>query len=199
MSSEIYTKLSKVPDNALKVIEAGRLKGKSDINPQWRYEAMTQQFGLCGIGWKYTVVNKWTETDPNTNQVCAFVDVLLYVKVNDEWSDGIPGTGGSMLSTKERSGFHTSDEAYKMATTDALSTAMKMIGVAADVYRGMMDTKYAEPAPSTVQDDKPWLNKGTDDWTNVTNALKSGKASLQDVYKKFKVNKQLREELKGLQ
>ncbi len=56
-----------------------------------------------------------------------------------EWSSPIPGIGGSMLVAKEQSGLHTSDEAYKMAITDALSVAMKMLGVAADIYAGLWD------------------------------------------------------------
>ena len=38
-----YDALRSVPKDALKTIEFGNLKGKSDINPQWRYEAMTKE------------------------------------------------------------------------------------------------------------------------------------------------------------
>ena len=67
----------------------------------------------------------------------------LYVKIDEKWSEAIPGTGGSHFITKEKAGLYTSDEAYKMATTDALSVAMKTLGVAADVYMGLWDgSKY---------------------------------------------------------
>ena len=52
---EIYRSLSQPPATALRQITAGNLKGKTDINPQWRYEAMTEKFGLVGIGWKYEI------------------------------------------------------------------------------------------------------------------------------------------------
>jgi hypothetical protein len=82
----------------------------------------------------------------------AFVDVSVYVKENGEWSEGIPGNGGSLLVTKERNGMHTSTESYKMATTDALSSALKMLGVGGDIYMGSFDgSKYNEPyKPKTV-------------------------------------------------
>ena len=69
--------------------------------------------------------------------------------MDGEWSDAIPGTGGSSLVAMERSGAYVSDEAYKMALTDALSVAMKSLGVAADVYYskdkvGQFDTKYEQ-------------------------------------------------------
>ena len=74
----------------------------------------------------------------------AFAKVNLYIKHEGKWSHPIPGVGGSMLVTKEKSGLHSSDEGYKMAITDALSVACKMVGVAADVYMGRMDgSKYA--------------------------------------------------------
>ena len=49
------------------------------------------------------------------------------------------------------------DEGYKMAITDALGTAMKVIGVAADIYRGNFDgSKYREdPATKQKQADTP--------------------------------------------
>lgn len=150
---KIWNALRTPPKEALKTIGAGRLKGMSDINPQWRYMALTEQFGPCGIGWKFEITRTWT-FQGSEDQVCAFAEVLLYIKVDGEWSAPIPGIGGSMLVTKESKGLHTSDEAYKMAVTDALGTAAKMLGLAADVYLNNMDgSKYRK----TESDDKPEL------------------------------------------
>lgn len=144
MSLKIYEQLAAPPADALKQIQGGRLKGMTDINPQWRYEAMTATFGICGIGWKYEVVSR--EFVPGANsEVSVFVDINLFVKIDEKWSEAIPGTGGSMYVAKERNGMFTSDEAVKMATTDALSTAMKMLGVAADIYRGRDGKKTIQP------------------------------------------------------
>jgi hypothetical protein len=153
----LWNAVKQPPKSALKSINAGRLKGKSDINPQWRLQAMTEQFGPCGSGWKYTIDRLWTE--PGTDgQVCAFALVSLYYKGVglDEWSEAVQGIGGSMLIEQESKGLHTSDEAYKMAVTDALSVAMKALGVAADIYAGKWDgSKYAEePSKETVNEDQ---------------------------------------------
>jgi hypothetical protein len=157
----IWNAVSKPPLTALKKIEAGRLKGKSDISPQWRYQVMTEQFGPCGIGWRFTVDKKWTEQMPD-GQIMCFVDISLFILVDCAWSEPIPGNGGSMLYVQETRGFHASDEGYKMATTDALGTAMKMLGVAAEVYAGNFDgSKYINQpqdkrvAPSTTASDVP--------------------------------------------
>lgn len=144
-----YDKLKTVPANALKPITAGRLKGKSDISPQWRTEAMTEEFGPCGIGWKYEIVNSWTQ-QANDNQLMIFAQINLYI-INEsgEWSAAIPAIGGDFAIKKESGGMYANDECYKMAVTDALGVAMKMLGVAADVYRGLAnDSKYGREQPN---------------------------------------------------
>ena len=149
---EIWDKLRTPPKEALSSIKGGRLSGMTDIKPQWRYKMMTEIFGMCGIGWKYEIAKQWTEEGTAGARFC-FVNVSLYVSVQAagealEWSDPIPGTGGSQLIAKEKSGLHDSDEGYKMATTDALSVAMKMLGVGSDIYMGMADSKYSKPSDS---------------------------------------------------
>ena len=129
---DYYNKLKAVPQKALRQIQSGRLRGKHDINPMWRIKAMTEQFGVCGIGWKYIITKQWTETFGS--EVKAYCNIDLFIKVNGEWSDAIQGTGGSSEVSMESKGAYVSDECYKMALTDALSVAMKALGVAADVY-----------------------------------------------------------------
>lgn len=143
----VYNAMRKVPDTALKQIGAGRLRGMSDINPVWRIQKMTEVFGVCGIGWKYEITKQWNEA--YGNEVKSFCNINLYIKVDGEWSDPIPGTGGSSFVAQERSGAYVSDENFKMALTDALSVAMKSLGMAADVYfaKGAdLGTKYEQDA-----------------------------------------------------
>ena len=153
---ENYNKLRRPPVTALKTIGAGRLKGKSDINPQWRYEAMTEVFGPCGTGWKFTIDKLWNEPGAD-GAIFAFAQISLCVFSEDgTWSDPIPGVGGHQLIVKESAGLHNNDEAFKMAVTDALSTAMKMLGVAADIYAGLWDgSKYNDPKPAPTTKQTP--------------------------------------------
>jgi len=149
---EVWNKVKQPPAHALKTIQGGRLKNMTDINPQWRYQVMTETFGMCGFGWKYEIVNLWTEAAPDEQKI-GFAQILLYIKQGEKWSDGIPGVGGSMLVSKEQAGLHTSDEVYKMAITDALGVAMKMLGIAADIYAGLFDgTKYKVNQMATAED-----------------------------------------------
>ena len=139
----IWQQLEKTADEAKKPIEAGRLKGFTDINPCWRMKRLTEVFGPCGIGWKFDICNTYTIPGAN-DEVAAFVDILLYYKKDGEWSDGVPGLGGSMFVAKERNGMHTSDECFKMALSDAIGTACKALGMSADIYFSKDRSKYTE-------------------------------------------------------
>jgi hypothetical protein len=144
INMEKWEKLRTPPKDALKTIKAGRLKGMTDISPQWRLEVMTSTFGMCGIGWKYEIKKMWLEPAV-FEQVAAFAEISLFIKDGDSWSDPIPGIGGSFFIAKEGSGPHASDECFKMAITDALSVAMKQLGVGSDIYRGRWDgSKYRD-------------------------------------------------------
>ena len=138
---EIFNSVRTVPESAKKQINGGRLNGFTDINPMWRIQCLTERFGPCGIGWKYTIEREWMERGAN-DEVSAFMDIMLYYKQNGEWSDGIPGTGGSSFIAKERNGLYTSDECYKMALTDAIGVAAKALGMGADVYWAAGRSKY---------------------------------------------------------
>lgn len=138
---ELYEKIRQVPEEAKKTITAGRIKGMTDINPMWRIKTLTEQFGMCGVGWYFETTKQWIEEVGNERVAC--VNINLYIKVNNEWSKPIFGTGGSKLSTVEKSGVYVSDECFKMATTDAISVACKSLGMGADVYWNKDKTKYS--------------------------------------------------------
>lgn len=175
---DIYNRVRSVPDEAKKSISAGRLKGMTDINPMWRIKKLTEEFGPCGIGWWTKVTDRWTETVGD--ETCAFVDLELYIKVGDEWSKPITGSGGSKLATKERSGVYVSDECYKMAETDALSVACKKLGIGADVYFSSDRTKYSQ----TVDDSK---KIGANDVKILLDYLRKNGISGQKIMERYRV------------
>lgn len=154
----IYNNLREVPQEAQKTIGAGRLKGMTDINPMWRIKALTEQFGACGEGWYYDILDK--QTYEVGGEVVATVDIKLYYKTSDGWSEGIFGTGGSKLVAKESKGLYVNDEAFKMALTDAISVAGKSLGLGADIYWNKDNTKYndkkksAEPEGDVIEPEK---------------------------------------------
>ena len=147
---EVWSKFEKTAEEAKKPIEAGRLKGFTDINPMWRFKRLTEVFGPCGIGWKFVITDR--QVIPGADGVVsAFVDILLFYKHDGEWSEGVPGTGGSSFVAKETRGLYTSDECFKMALSDAIGTACKALGMSADIYFSKDRTKYSGQEESRME------------------------------------------------
>ena len=142
--------LSTPPAWALRTIQAGRLKGKSDINPQWRIEAMTAKYGTCGIGWYFKNVGH-TFQEGAFGEMFVFAEVQVFIRDGENWSMPVSGTGGSMIIQKEKNGLYNQDEGVKMAYTDALSVALKFFGVGSKVYCGQIDNISGEDTKYTAQ------------------------------------------------
>jgi hypothetical protein len=105
-----------------------------------------------------------------------------------------------MFVANEKNGAYVSDECFKMAITDAIGTAAKMIGLASDVYMGLKSdntrpqSKY-EPIPPNNEpaDDRPWLNKG-EKLDKAFEYLRNG-GKIDTIEKNYKINKEIRQSL----
>ena len=154
----IYERVRCVPKEAKKEIEAGRRKGKHDINPMWRIKALTEVFGPAGFGWYTEIIRTWTEAS-ESGEMAVFVDINLFVKKDGEWSRPIFGNGGNKLIANEKKYEngqqvyipYLDDDAYKKAYTDAISVAAKALGVGADVYFEKDKGKYASEAKPAAE------------------------------------------------
>lgn len=148
---DLYDKVKKVPKEALKTIQGGRLKGFSDINAMWRIKTLTEHFGQAGIGWYYEVIEQKI-IEGTGGEIAAFTTIHLYTKnqESDKWNMPIVGVGGSMFVSREKSGMYVNDECFKMALTDAISVACKALGMGADVYFEKDATKY-DQTPQQAQ------------------------------------------------
>lgn len=151
---ELYNKYRNPPKNALKAFNNGRFSG-TDINPMWRIKSLTETFGPCGVGWYTEVLNRWSEAAGDS--VCVFVEAALYIKWQGEWSKPIIGVGGNTFVTKTKDRLLVSDEAYKMAYTDAVSIACKALGFGADIWWDKDETKY------TARKDGEYIDNPTKD------------------------------------
>ena len=137
---DLYERYAQPPENALKSFNNGKFKG-TDINPMWRIKALTQEFGPCGIGWYTEIVNQWREDTPD-GAATVYCHIHLFVKVGGEWSKPITGVGGNTLHRKTKESSTTTDEAYKMAYTDAMGIACKALGIGANIWWKEARSKY---------------------------------------------------------
>lgn len=172
---DIYNSLKEVPQEAKKKISGGKLNGFTDVNPMWRIKKLTELFGVCGFGWYTEITNRWIEKGPDGKEA-AFVEINLYVKQGGEWSKPIIGVGGSMFVNVFKENPDTSDEAFKMAYTDAISVACKALGMAADVYYEKDRTQYNANGPETEY--------ATEEQIAKLNKYYSGKRDKLDAYLK---------------
>ena len=169
----IYNKYRTVPSEALKPFNNGKFEG-TDINTMWRVKCLTEQFGVCGFGWTVKVAKTWTENGAN-DEVMAFAEIEMRIKLDGEWSEPFTATGGNLMIryVKGKNGssgyFTNNDEAFKMAITDAFGVACKYLGIGADVYWANDRTKYTEYETSANEpkiQDKPKAPKQVHQETN---------------------------------
>ena len=184
---KIWNMIKQPSPSVLKKIDFGYLKGKTDINPQWRLMAMTQAFGLVGHGWTYRITRTWSESGLD-GQMMAFAEVAVKTKYEGEWGEEFYGVGGSMIAELSKGIVKSNDEGYKMAVTDALSVAFKAVGVAADIYLGNYDGSkylydiqsafYEEPKKPSIDDER--LNKAIEQ-------VKLGNTTVEKITKNFEL------------
>ncbi len=153
-------------------------------------KTLTEQFGPCGVGWKYEITRQWTEAGA-AGVISAFCNIDLRIKYDGEWSDAIPGTGGSAFVAAERNGPYTSDECYKMALTDAISVACKALGMGADVYWSNDRTKYDNAPQSPAAHNTDNLNTISGEALRNLYKLAAQKGRTQEmvverIYKQYK-------------
>lgn len=148
----LYAQVQNTPQEAQKSFNNGRFSG-TDVNPMWRIKMLTMMFGPAGQGW-------WTEDEkfdvipcPDTRETAVFCTLKLrYVDPESgEVSKPILGVGGNKFLMVAKSGPYCSDEAYKMAYTDALSIACKALGFSHDIYFQNDKTKYTMPVEHTEE------------------------------------------------
>ncbi len=134
----LWDKLGKTdPAHTKEFSRAGGFKGTA-IKPMFSYRRMTEEFGPCGIGWGIG--------EPSFQVVPAGEEILVYCTVSiwhEKPEQRVFGVGGDKVAGKNKYGLSTDDEAFKKAFTDAVTNALKLIGVGADVHMGMFDdNKY---------------------------------------------------------
>lgn len=151
-----YHQFMNTPKDAQKSFDNGRFSG-TDINPMWRIKILTEVFGPSGFGWwTQNVRYEFVEADltrPNKDglikkETSVFCELELIVKDPEtgEVSQPIYGVGGNTYIAEGKYGPRASDEAKKMAYTDALSIACKSLGIGHDIWYSNDRTKYTMPA-----------------------------------------------------
>lgn len=131
----------------------GGFKGTA-IKPMFSYRRMTEEFGPCGFGWG--VGEPVFQVVPGSDgEVLVYCTASVWYR-QEEKECRVYGVGGDKIVNKFSSGLKSDDEAFKKAFTDAVTNALKLIGVGADVHMGMFDdSKYVNTMRDEFADEVP--------------------------------------------
>ncbi len=156
----LWEKLGKTDPAHTKGFKRGGGFTGTAIKPMWSYKRMTEEFGPCGTGWgigepTFQVVN-------GDNR-----EILVYCTASIWYGEDrktVYGVGGDKIVTHIKANtqynrperWENDDEAFKKAFTDAITNALKLIGVGADVHMGLFDdSKYVNTLKQEFSDEKP--------------------------------------------
>jgi hypothetical protein len=126
---------------AVKPITGKQYSGNSP-KPYWIVQRLTEEFGPCGQGWGYSILNERMERLTDTD--------VLHVAVVRFWYmlDGTRGEVEQIGQTKAvyktaKGALLVDEDAPKKSVTDALVKCASYIGVAGDIFSGRWDdSKY---------------------------------------------------------
>jgi hypothetical protein len=137
--TDLWDRLGKTdPKHTKGFKRAGGFSGTA-IKPIYSYRRMTEEYGPCGIGWGVGQPTFQTVEAPE-GEVLVYCTVSIWHGTRENI---VFGVGGDKAVGKNKYGIVTDDEAFKKAFTDAVTNALKLIGVGADVHMGLFeDNKY---------------------------------------------------------
>jgi hypothetical protein len=130
---------------AVKPITGKQYNGNSP-KPYWIVERLTDEFGPCGIGWGFSILNERFERFSDTD--------TLHVAVVKFWYE-LEGKRGELEQvgqtkatyTTSKGTFLIDEDAPKKSVTDALVKCASYLGFAGDIFSGRWDdSRYVQQA-----------------------------------------------------
>ena len=152
----LWEKLGKTDPAHTKGFKRGGGFSGTAIKPMWSYKRMTEEFGPCGKGWGVCEPSFQVVPGPE-GEVLVFCTASIWYGADKAT---VYGVGGDKAVGKNKYGLQTDDEAFKKAFTDAITNALKLIGVGADVHMGLFDdSKYVNTLKQEFSEDDGRLSK----------------------------------------
>ena len=175
---------------AVKAITGKQYSGNSP-KPYWIVERLTDEFGPCGIGWGFQIINERFERFSDTDSL--HVASVRFWYVLDGKRGELEQIGQTKASYTTKAGaFMLDEDAPKKSVTDALVKCASYLGFAGDIFSGRWDdSKYVAEAGAewnrrrTEEDPQrtAWLEtqKGLIFGATTVGALKSVMADAVDL------------------
>ena len=133
-NKQLWNKVCVTDPKAVKPITGKQYSGNSP-KPYWIVERLTDEFGPCGIGWGFTIINERFErfSDTDTLHVAA----VRFWYVLDGKRGELEQIGQTKSSYQSSAGkFILDEDAPKKSVTDALVKCASYLGCAGDIISG---------------------------------------------------------------
>lgn len=142
-NKDLWNRAFTTDPRAVKPITGKQYKGNSP-KPYWIVERLTEEFGPCGIGWGFTILNERFERFGDTESL--HVAVVRFWFEHEGKRGEFEQVGQTRASYVAGSGkFIVDEDAPKKSVTDALVKCASYLGFAGDIFSGMWDdSKYVE-------------------------------------------------------
>lgn len=140
---EFWRRVMKTDPRRVKAITGKQYKGNSP-QPYYLVERMTEEFGMCGIGWGIRIISERMERMTETDMLhVAHVEVWYMRGDQKGCIEQVGQTKAAYLTNK--GSMMVDEDAPKKSVTDAMTKCMSYLGFSGDIFSGHWDdSKYVQ-------------------------------------------------------
>lgn len=141
-NTELWDRVCKTDPKQVKEITGKAYKGNSP-KPYYIVRRLTEEFGVCGIGWGVTILDERIEK-LSEHDLLHIARVRLWFVQGDKRGE-IEQIGQTLAAymKADKSKLVTDEDAPKKSVTDALVKCASYLGFAGDIFSGRWDdSKY---------------------------------------------------------
>lgn len=141
----LWNRVFMTDPKAVKAITGKQYKGNSP-KPYWIVERLTEEFGPCGKGWGFSILNERMEHLSPTDVLHVAVVRFWYVFEGERYElEQIGQTKACYMTSADK--LLVDEDAPKKSVTDALVKCASYLGFAGDIFSGRWDdSKYVAEA-----------------------------------------------------
>lgn len=138
-----WDRVQKTDPRRVKKITGKQYQGNSP-QPYYLVERMTEEFGMCGIGWGIHIINERMERLSETDVLHVAVVEIWYMLGEKKASiEQVGQTKAAYMSSK--GSLVVDEDAPKKSVTDAMTKCMSYLGFSGDIFSGHWDdSKYVQ-------------------------------------------------------
>lgn len=170
---QLWNRVAKTDPRQVKEITGKQYKGNSP-KPYYIVQRLTEEFGPCGIGWGFTILNERMER-LTEHEILHVAVVRLWFVMGDKRGEFEQIGQTKAVYAKKDGGLMVDEDAPKKSVTDALVKCASYLGFAGDIFAGRWDdSKYVAELRREFANPAGMSKDIIDDWLHYINDSDSG-------------------------